>query len=1313
MTLDEAIKLVVTLHTASDKLQRDIIAKDMDLKTVIESARALELTQREVSFMKQNTLEPADPEVHSMSKRQRESRHDDTPTGRQETKDHETSRNKGTVEVCKYCGHQTPHKGRCKARGATCYKCKKKGHFSVVCQSKPYKQYNKPVEQLQQSASSEDEDPQASYKFDHLSWKLDQVSTGKVVSPPSSEYNTLVTIRIQDQRLKVQVDSGAEVNVMDYATYQAIHKRPPLRNTSAKLKPYGSKPLPVKGCFKTTVRANGQEVKTTFYVTQQSASTPIIGKYTAFDLDILKINVNELLPQPEVYNNRTPKQTSSPKGTHLEYSEMAKQLTPLSNATNLVTQLHEQHGTPESVVQHIVKKHDKVFHGIGKHKYRQVELIIDKTVQPKVQAQRRIPFPKRKQFDEIIQELEDADIIEPVEGQTEWISNVVLTPKSNPTQLRMNIDMTTANTAIKRTRHVIPTLEELRYKLNGAKHFTKLDMKQGYMQLELKHESRYMTTFYTHRGLRRFKRLNFGTNSAAEIFHQEISQAVVDIDHADNLYDDIIVYGKTQLEHDIALAQVLQRFEDCGLTLGLPKCKFNQSEIEFFGMKFSAAGMTPTEDKVKALIEAPAPTSVSEVRSFLGMANYSANFIQHHSETTAPLRRLTTKNARFQWTNECQKAFETLKEAMASPPVMTYYDPKRPTLLIVDGSKYGFASMLMQEDPETGEHRVVRYNSRSTTQPESRYAQIEIESAAVEFAIKRNHLYLYGLPKFIVITDHKPLLPLYNTYRAEMPPRIHRHKLNLQGYNFILKHEPGKDNPTDYMSRHPAPIPGPLEQREHQDADLVNHHVNAIIRDDLPAAVTLEQMKRGTEKDATMQRLIHAIRRGYINSIDRRKLMPYRYVFDELSTADGLVLRGSKLVVPESLRDKVVTLAHEGHQGIVRTKQFLRATTWFLDMDKRIETEVAHCMACQVTVRTPQQEPLKPTTLPAEPWDTLATDLHGPLPTGEYLLVVQCLYSRYPAVEIVRSTSADACIPVMDKILSQFGIPTVITSDNGPPYNSEKFKLYAKYMGFEHKKKIPYTPWANGTAENFMKNLGKVIETAQEEKLNWRQELHKFLRAYRATPHPMTKKSPASLLFNSRKYKTRLPTPTNKTILVYDKEVRQNDMDSKKRMKQRADSKKHVKESAIKVGDKVLCQQKQLRKHTSAYSSEIMRVIKRKGSLVVARGETKTITRHITFFKKVTDDFNTETSTPTPDKVTATNSPPEVDVIPPTVEGQSTRESVPTGQERPTAEPVLEERERAREVNREPVREGRPVRNRRPPVRFRDEIFENHVNEET
>ena len=168
------------------------------------------------------------------------------------------------------------------------------------------------------------------------------------------------------------------------------------------------------------------------------------------------------------------------------------------------------------------------------------------------------------------------------------------------------------------------------------------------------------------------------------------------------------------------------------------------------------------------------------------------------------------------WTDKCQKAFDTLKKEMTSPQAMSYYDPIRSTQLILDASKYGLASMLTELDPETGKHKVVRYDSRATTAPESRYAQIELESAAVEFAIKRNHIYLYGLTDFTVITDHKPLLALYNSYRADMPPRIHRHKLNLQGYNFKLKHEAGKGNPTVYMSRYTSGTPTTTEQKEHK-----------------------------------------------------------------------------------------------------------------------------------------------------------------------------------------------------------------------------------------------------------------------------------------------------------------------------------------------------------------------------------------------------------------------------------------------------------------------------------------------------------------
>ena len=133
---------------------------------------------------------------------------------------------------------------------------------------------------------------------------------------------------------------------------------------------------------------------------------------------------------------------------------------------------------------------------------------VDENVKPRIQAQRRIPFAKREALEEKLTELEEEDIIEEVTGPTERISNLVLTPKTD-SKMRMNIDMTTANDAIKRTRHVIPTIEELKYKLNGAKLFSKLDMRQGYMQFQLQPDSRNMTVFYTHEGLRRMKRLNF------------------------------------------------------------------------------------------------------------------------------------------------------------------------------------------------------------------------------------------------------------------------------------------------------------------------------------------------------------------------------------------------------------------------------------------------------------------------------------------------------------------------------------------------------------------------------------------------------------------------------------------------------------------------------------------------------------------------------------------------------------------------------------------------------------------------------------
>ena len=192
---------------------------------------------------------------------------------------------------------------------------------------------------------------------------------------------------------------------------------------------------------------------------------------------------------------------------------------------------------------------------------------------------------------------------------------------SSSPQRKTAKDMTDANKYIKRTRHAIPTLRELETKVNGAKYFSQLDMNDGYMQLELAEESRKVTTFYTHRGLTRFKRLHFGVNSAAEIFNEEIRKVVAQEPHAVSIYDDILVFGSTPEEHDEALRHVLQFWREQGLRLSLKKSRLNLRAVNYFGKVFSSEGISPDPDKVAALKAAGPPPPSLLFRSALSCSS--------------------------------------------------------------------------------------------------------------------------------------------------------------------------------------------------------------------------------------------------------------------------------------------------------------------------------------------------------------------------------------------------------------------------------------------------------------------------------------------------------------------------------------------------------------------------------------------------------------------------------------------------------------------------------------------------------------------
>ncbi|GFS20935.1 transposon Ty3-G Gag-Pol polyprotein [Elysia marginata] len=386
------------------------------------------------------------------------------------------------------------------------------------------------------------------------------------------------------------------------------------------------------------------------------------------------------------------------------------------------------------------------------------------------QKHRRIPYHIRKDTEAELKRLEEQDIIENVEGPTPWVSPIVVIPKKTG-GVRLCVDMRRANEAIKRERHPMPTLEEVINELNGSKFFSRLDLKQAFHQIELSEESRHITTFATHVGLRRYKRLMFGINAASELFQHHLNQILHDIQGATNYIDDVIIFGKTREEHDRNLQAALDRLQERGVKLNKDKCLFGAQKVTFLGHVFGEYGIHLEPQKIKCVSEATAPTNIAAVRSFLGMTQYVSRFIRGYATITEPLRMLTKKTQPWTWGKPQQDAFDQLKSALTNAGVMSYFDPSKPTEIIVDASPCGLGAILTQKG------HVICYGSRALTQVESRYSQTEREMLAVVYRVEKFHMYLYG-SKFTVTTDHKPLLGIMNNSKP-CSTRFERWRLRL------------------------------------------------------------------------------------------------------------------------------------------------------------------------------------------------------------------------------------------------------------------------------------------------------------------------------------------------------------------------------------------------------------------------------------------------------------------------------------------------------------------------------------------------------
>ena len=255
------------------------------------------------------------------------------------------------------------------------------------------------------------------------------------------------------------------------------------------------------------------------------------------------------------------------------------------------------------------------------------------------------------------------------------MSPVVITLKRSSNEIRLNVDMREANKAIPRTHTVMPTLDDIINELNGATVFSHLDMNHGYHQLELKENSCDITTFATHVGLYRYKRLNFGTRSAGEIFQETVSKEITrDIVGCINISDDILVFGRNQKEHDLNLEKLFKTAREKEITFNKDKCKFNKDKCLYYGMVFSKEGASPDPMKVEAIKQTEPPRNAEELNSFLCTVQYNARFMENYSPQTDVLRALVRTDV-FKWEEKHREAFEALKNVLRADTVLAYFDP--------------------------------------------------------------------------------------------------------------------------------------------------------------------------------------------------------------------------------------------------------------------------------------------------------------------------------------------------------------------------------------------------------------------------------------------------------------------------------------------------------------------------------------------------------------------------------------------------------------------------------------------------------------
>ena len=973
---------------------------------------------------------------------------------------------------CYNCGGKQRHKlENCPAFGHECKACKKPNHFASVCQSSKFQ-----VKQVTETTDDETETDS-----DEFFYKVEEVSSvqakGKQLfaSLEFSDANTRYKTT-----LECQLDTGATCNVLTHRDLSIISQdgNPTLQTSKVKLRLFNGSVMKPLGEVSLKVRHEDKQQHELKFQVVEGNSKPLLSAETCEKLELLKINC----------------------------APPAVQVNTMQETTSKLTR------------ENILTDFKDVFEGLGH--IGKASFTVDPEVTPVHHAPRRIAVTLHSEVKAKLEELEQKNILVKETEPTDWISSMVVVAK--PGKIRICLDPKDLNKAVKRPKYQMPTLEEVLPKLSKAKVFTTLDAKDGFYQISLDKKSSKLTTFWTPFGRYRYLRMPFGVNAAPEEFECKLHEHLSDLQGVEILRDDILVIGsgdtleEATADHDENLLKLLKRAREVNLKFNGKKLNLRKPEVKYMGHLLSSEGLKPDPDKVSAVSEMPKPTTKQEALSLLGFVNYLAKFLPRLSEIAQPIRQLTSKDAKFIWSKPHDQSFEQIRNLVTRHPVLKYYDMHAEVTIQCDASEKGLGATLLQNG------QPVAFASRTLSQVEQRYAQIEKECLAIVFACAKFSQYITRREKITVESDHKPLQAIFKKSLLAAPSRLQRILLRLQKYSLEVKYKPGSQMyVADHLSRAFLKHEGDKPHDEFQVFALELEEINPLNTVKITSE-RLAQLQKATEHDPVMQTLKSTILLGWPDTRDQVPIpiRDYWNFREDLTLHNGILFKSHRVIIPRALRPEVISRLHSSHLGIEACLRKARDRVYWPAMNSDIKEAVTKCQVCAEYQASNPHQPLQTHKIPDRPWSRLAADLFT-LQSKDYIVLVD-YYSDFVEVSPLNATTSTAIIKFLRIQFSRHGIPDVLVTDNGPQFTSTEFAEFSKQWEFQHVTSSPYHPKSNGKAESSV----KVVKSLFKKALKDNKDPWLSLLDYRNTPTAGIQSSPVQRLM-SRRTKTLVPIATN------------------------------------------------------------------------------------------------------------------------------------------------------------------------------------------